>query len=174
MTPRLVHIHFRRYAFVLRFDTTKRKPHARKHLEKYNCTKWSHRFREVRNRTRRSPKNDFNHDFCKLPWWRFDSSAEPLYESYHYRIGTRARNQRPPARPEKYTKKAKKLHVWTKNDFLILQKCDLFSENVPPHEATILRFVHVQLRPCAFVLQFDTTNQMPHAWKQLEQYSWTK
>ena len=44
---------------------------------------------------------DFCHELAKLPRWRYYSTAGPLHESCHM---TRAREERPPAGPEKYTR----------------------------------------------------------------------
>ena len=46
MTPKLGFTNLRRYAFVWRYDTTNRKPHARKQWEKYGWAKRTRRFRE--------------------------------------------------------------------------------------------------------------------------------
>ena len=48
MTPKLGHTKLWQYAFVERYDTTNRKPYARKQWEKYGWTKRIHRFRKIR------------------------------------------------------------------------------------------------------------------------------
>ena len=67
MTPKLGLTKLRRYAFVWRYDTTNRKPHAKKQLEKYGWTKRIHRFREIRTWTTRSLQNDFSHELAQPP-----------------------------------------------------------------------------------------------------------
>ena len=111
MTPRLVHTKLRRSAFVLQFDTTNRNPHARKQLKKYGWTKSIHGSPEIRNWTPRSPNNVFNHDFGKSPWWRYSSSARPLYQSYHYHMGDASAQRMAPGKAGRIYEGARKRYV---------------------------------------------------------------
>ena len=76
--------------------------------------------------------------------------------------GTRARSERPPAAPEKYTEVLGNNKCMQNFRFLTSSKHAVFPKQLSC-ESMAPRLGHTQLRRYAFIWRYGTTNQKPHA-----------
>ena len=112
---------------------------------------WIYRFREFRRWRPAGNQIHFNHELRKSPRGRYYFTAGPPYQSCNM---TRARSERPPAGPEKYTDVLGDNMSEQKHRFFKFSKNAIFSN----------KFCHMtdprgplMLRRCEFIFRFGTT-----------------